>query len=515
MNETADFKILDCSLRDGGYYTNWDFSSSFVHTYLECLNSLPVDYIEIGYRSKPKAGYLGAYFYCPEYIMQQLKEISQKKLVIILNEKDVGPNNLEELLKPCKGIISMVRIAVAPERLSRVSPIAVIIKEMGFELSVNIMYLSQWNKETVFLQEIKGIGEIADFIYLVDSYGGMYPKAVGNWVSSVASSVPCQIGFHAHNNMELALANSLSAAEAGAGIIDATIVGMGRGAGNLKTELLLTSLESQGKVQVDYDRLSQVVDQFSELQKQYQWGPNLAYMVSGANSLPQQEVMAQLNKRFYTLGSIVRGVSNRSKGKRDNLHLREFEPTENFETVVIVGGGPSGSMVAEAVGKLLISRPSSCIIHSSSRNAAAFKEIENHQFHCLEGNEGQRLESVYKNLKGSSKTAVLPPFPRSMGTYIPKELEDNAYQLKSISFSDRFTESATALAIETALKLKAQHLFFVGYDGYEGHVTNSEMELFMENDFLFERLRELQLPVFSLTPTKYPNLRQQSIYTLL
>ncbi len=79
------FKILDCTIRDGGYYTNWDFDKSVITEYCISMESLPIDYIEVGYRSIPLEGYLGEYFYCPEHVMAELKRMMpSKKLVIIL-----------------------------------------------------------------------------------------------------------------------------------------------------------------------------------------------------------------------------------------------------------------------------------------------------------------------------------------------------------------------------------------------------------------------------------------------
>src|SRR5688572_25334677 len=101
------FKILDCTLRDGGYYTNWDFSPELVQTYFKSFNDLPVDYLEIGYRSNPMDEYLGQYFYCPVYVMEQARQLSKKKLVIILDEKNVKPEHVSTLLKPCVGLIDM------------------------------------------------------------------------------------------------------------------------------------------------------------------------------------------------------------------------------------------------------------------------------------------------------------------------------------------------------------------------------------------------------------------------
>ena len=136
-------KILDCTLRDGGYYTNWDFNKELVNTYIQSFNELPVDYLEIGYRSNPMKGYLGEYFYSPLYVMEGLKNSSNKKLVIILDEKDVRPEQVNELLKPCVGLIDMVRIAIDPQNFKRALALAVAIKLLGFEVGFNVMYMSK------------------------------------------------------------------------------------------------------------------------------------------------------------------------------------------------------------------------------------------------------------------------------------------------------------------------------------------------------------------------------------
>ena len=89
-------KILDCTLRDGGYYTNWDFDKDIVKTYFDSFNSLPVEYLEIGYRSNPLKGYLGEYFYCPDYVLQQAKQMTNKKLVITISQpgKETGARSI-------------------------------------------------------------------------------------------------------------------------------------------------------------------------------------------------------------------------------------------------------------------------------------------------------------------------------------------------------------------------------------------------------------------------------------
>jgi len=515
MQKNSKLLILDCSLRDGGYYTNWDFPDSFVKEYLKRMNGLPVDYIEIGYRSTPKPGYLGAYYYSPPHILDLLIENSDKKLAVMLNSKDIIGLNLENLMAPCIGKISMVRIAVATENLVEMPEIVSKLKRMKFEVALNLMYLSKWWREPTFISDLQLFSSNLDFLYLVDSYGGMLPSDVQQIFKLFGEETDLELGFHAHNNLELALANSQMAIDHGAQIVDCTLTGMGRGAGNLKTELLLTVLNKNRSLDLDFDELSKAVSLFIPLKDQYQWGTNLAYMVSGANSLPQQEVMGQISKRFYSLNSIVRGVDNRSKGIMDNLQLREFYSKDKFSSALIIGGGPSSSDHAPGILLFLKENKDICVIHASSRNVVTYRELQGIQYHCLVGNEGHRLENSYSNLESGEKIAVLPPFPRTMGTYIPPALEDSAFQLKGGVYMSRFPESVTALAVETAKELGVKTFYFVGYDGYTQQIKPSELELFQENEMIFEMMETSGEQFSALTPTKYTRLHQESVYSYL
>ncbi len=509
-------KILDCTLRDGGYYTNWDFEKEIANTYFESFNNLPVEYLEIGYRSNPLKGYLGEYFYCPDYVLQHAKAISNKKLVIILNEKDVRVEHLENLLRPCVGLIDMVRIAIDPQQLKRAIGLAEGIKKMGFEVGFNVMYMSTWSTQKEFLNEIPLVNDVTDYFYMVDSFGGVYPEDVKATFDLVRSKTNVKIGFHGHNNMELGLINTLTAIECGADMVDVTITGMGRGAGNLKTELLLTALNAKGKLDFDFNPLSKVVDTFSKLQEEHQWGTNLPYMVSGANSLPQKDVMEWVGKRYYSFNSIIRALNNQSKGIEDNYQLPKFDFTKaTTENVIIIGGGPSVVKQAEAINTFIAKNKNCTIIYASSKNASSIDAKLLEHFYCLVGNEGHRLEDVFQG-KFEGGKCILPPFPRKMGTYIPQSFQENAFELEEVNFSNKFQDSHTALALQTAINLGAKKAYFIGYDGYSGSaISQKEQELFLENQFLFDKAMSKGLACVSLTPTTYGNLAQESIFALV
>jgi 4-hydroxy 2-oxovalerate aldolase len=514
----GNLKILDCTLRDGGYYTNWDFGKELTEVYFKAFNELPVDYLEIGYRNNPMHEYLGEYFYCPIYVLEETRRLSNKKLVIILDEKNVRPEHVETLLKPCVGLIDMVRIALDPEQFGRALKLAEQIKKHGFEIGFNVMYMSKWKQYKTFLDEIKYVNDVADYFYMVDSYGGVYPKDVQETVDLIKQRTNCKIGFHGHNNLELALINSLTAVECGADIIDATITGMGRGAGNLKTELLLTALNSREDVKVDFNALSQVVDGFEKLQQHHGWGTNLPYMVSGANSLPQKDVMEWVTRRFYSFNSIIRALNNQKEKIQDNKKLPIFTPSSKNATVIIIGGGPNARQHQKAVKEFIKkTRTDIGIIHASSKNAASYQDLKVDQYFCLVGNEGHRLEKVFNDLSHFNGQCVLPPFPRKMGTYIPEAILDKSFELEAIDFTDRLKDSHTALALQTAKNLGAKEIFLVGYDGYqEQTISQLEKNLSDENEFLFDSFRNQTKSTFSsLTPTNYKGLPVTSVYSFL
>ena len=509
-------KILDCTLRDGGYYTNWDFDKKLVQTYIEAFNELPVEYLEIGYRSIPLEGYLGEYFYLPLYVLQQIKLQTNKKLVVIFNEKDIRANDVHELLTPCVGFVDMVRIAIDPKNIQRAIILAKEIKKLGFQVGFNVMYMSAWKEQKDFLEFLPEVKGVADYFYMVDSYGGVYPEDVKEIYNLVKSYVDVPIGFHGHNNLELALINTLTAIECGAEMVDATVMGMGRGAGNLKIELLLTALNAKGKLKFDFNSLSKVVDAFEMLHKKYEWGTNLPYMFSGAHSLPQKEVMDWVGKRYYSFNSIIRALDNQSKGKVDNDQL----PFLNLDSgirqgkVLIVGGGPSVTLHKEAIIAFLAKEPDMIVIHASAKNAMSYKSLENRQIFCLVGNEGHRMEEVFSGALPDTAISVLPPFPRKMGTYIPSNLMNRSFELEKVNFCNRFQDSHTAIALQTALEVGASVVYIIGYDGYDSaEVKTKEHELFIENEFLFSAFKATGINLISLTNTKYEEVSVNSIFS--
>ena len=508
-------KLLDCTIRDGGYYTNWDFDNDLIVEYASLMESLPIEYIEVGYRSITLEGYLGKYYYCPVYVLEELKCLMpSKKLVIILNEKDIRVEHLEELLLPIKPLVTLIRMAVDPKNFGRAIILAKAVKAMGFEVAFNVMYMSNWKNDPSFLNLLDELENTLDFFYMVDSFGGILPNEVKEIIKLVQSKTKVPLGFHGHDNLSMGLINSITAMEEGCEIIDSTITGMGRGAGNLKTELLLTYLESQNKIKLNFNLLTQVVDNFSLMQKKYGWGSTLPYMVSGAYSLPQKDVMSWVTNGKYSFNTIIRALKNLTKGIKDNENFKLLNEDLKQDSVILIGGGPSIRKHFDAITQFINSNKSVVLVHASSKHSNLFKEFSNKQYFCLVGNEGYRMENVFEGNYNKNISCILPPFPRTMGTFVPNSLKQVTSQLDKYDFTSLNINSHTSVALQLIKKLNFKRVFVVGYDGYNNNlIDNRKQELLDENNKLFDDFLRLKgVAVESLFDTVY-SIPKCSIYS--
>ena len=507
-------KILDCTLRDGGYYTNWDFESSLVDTYLAAVNQLPIDYIEVGYRNLPQDEYMGEYGYCPVATLQHVRKQCSKKIAVMLNEKSTKVEDLGQLLSPIEGLVDMVRLAVDPKNFDRAASLAKEIKKRyDVEVAFNVMYMSTWKNG--FYDKLHQLNGIVDLFCMVDSYGSITPQEAKTITERVKVELQCQVGFHGHNNLQLGLINTLTAIECGVDFVDGTIRGMGRGAGNLNIELLLTYLNKHQDLKIDFNVLGDVVSAYEPLQQQYQWGTSLPYMLSGANSIPQKDVMEWVQNRIYSFNNIVRALDNRKGHIVDNAKYPVYTATHKYSCALIIGGGSMVQRHLSAIKTFIEKNTDTVVIFATSRYAAQFRDVRCDKFYVLVGNESKRLEQSIPEL-GNAEKCILPPYPRTMGTDVPEMAKEQTYELESISFIDKYQDSCTSIAVEIAKEITDGEIYVVGYDGYrDAKLSDKEIKLTRENEEIFERFASMGKLLVSLTPSLYKQLETKSIYSIL
>jgi 4-hydroxy 2-oxovalerate aldolase len=237
---------LDVTLRDGGYRNNFDFPLDYaVHHARESV-AAGIDWVEIGYRNgsfKPKPGIGRTGEGGDDYIRALAEVIAPERICMILHPKNVTNDDLERMYEAGVRLVRFCLPSGAPE-----AGLAMLAKAagIGFTTTVNITRVSQLDRRRLVDLAASSGDAGADVVYLADSNGSLLPDEVSRLVTLVRSVTHCAVGLHAHNNLGLALANAIAAVEAGATWIDSSILGMGKGPGNLITEQWLAYLGRGG-----------------------------------------------------------------------------------------------------------------------------------------------------------------------------------------------------------------------------------------------------------------------------
>jgi len=296
--------LLDCTLRDGGYYTNWNFEPQMVKDLIQALDLSKVDVIELGYKSPVKGG---KYRKCNDRFIWDVlgyKLPVHSKLAFMIDAKDfikgdgIDYSLIDDVIHEKENSpFQICRLAIKHSEIEFAYSIGSYIKEKGYDLVVNLMGISLLNDEQINQFGVfAGLRPLA--LYFADSYGNLTPTRTKELVG-MFKEFNVEVGVHTHDNLGLAFANCLSAMEEGATWIDGTLLGMGRGVGNVKTEQLVTYDEYTNR---NYSSapLHSVIDNWMiPLKNTHKWGFTHNYMVSGLQHIhplyPQTLQQSHLN----------------------------------------------------------------------------------------------------------------------------------------------------------------------------------------------------------------------------
>jgi len=276
-------EILDCTIRDGGYVNNWNFDLKLVRESYRALSKAGVDYVELGYHGTEK--YFdkktnGCFrFSAPDDIKEICQGILGAKVSLMV---DFGKFDTSDLSSYKDTPVKLIRLAFYKNSIKEALEEATRIKKMGFVVSANLMGFSTYTPSELkkLINLLAGVN--LDYVYIADTYGSMLPNDVINSYKSLLKLKHVRWGYHPHNNLQMSFANTLAAIDAGVKIVDSSIFGMGRGAGNLPTEILLAYLQNSKPYKYNAVPVLNLIDHFyADLHRQYRWGYNLAYMISG------------------------------------------------------------------------------------------------------------------------------------------------------------------------------------------------------------------------------------------
>jgi 4-hydroxy 2-oxovalerate aldolase len=302
-----DIKVLDCSIRDGGLMNNHRFEDGFVRAVYQTCVDAGVDYMELGYKGSKRIfapDEFGAWKYCDEDDVRRIVDDNPTSLKLAVMA-DVGKTDYhEDILPKERSIIDVVRVAAYIHQIPAAIDMIQDAHDKGYETTINLMAVSAVHED-----DLDGALEAmaktdVGTIYLVDSFGAFYSEeieALARKYLTTTRATGKQLGIHTHNNQQLAYANTIAAIVQGANRLDATIAGLGRGAGNCPLELLIGFLKNPA---YRLRPILQCIEQHvAPLRQTMDWGYDIPYMITGQLNQHPRDAMRFLESKKP--GSIV------------------------------------------------------------------------------------------------------------------------------------------------------------------------------------------------------------------
>ncbi|MBM3249293.1 MAG: nucleoid-structuring protein H-NS [Candidatus Omnitrophica bacterium] len=277
-------KILDCTIRDGGLINNHDFDLHFVRALYKSLSDAGIDYMEIGYKNSrrlfnPKE--YGKWKFCEEDdIKRTIEGIESDKMKLSVMV-DVDRVDIDDVKPKKESPVDMIRVASYVKDIDKAIFLCNHFADKGYETTINIMAISRAldNELNEALHQLEEECK-AGVVYVVDSFGSLYQETTEFLIKKARHILKTkEVGIHAHNNQQLAFANTIEAIIHDANYLDATVYGLGRAAGNCPLELLLGFLKNpKFDIRPVLDIISK---EFIPLRDKMEWGYIIPYAITG------------------------------------------------------------------------------------------------------------------------------------------------------------------------------------------------------------------------------------------
>lgn len=307
LSVRQDIRVVDATIRDGGLCNDFRFDDKFVKDLYAANVKAGVDYMEFGYKASREIfdeKDFGKWKFCKDEDIRKIVGDNKTNLKIAVMA-DVGRTDFKtDIISKKDSPIDLIRVATYINTIPAAIEMIEDAAKKGYETTINIMAVSKARTEDI-KAALEALGKTpVNAFYIVDSYGSIYPeeaRRLADMYGEIAEKYKKSVGIHAHNNQQLAFANTIEAMTYGASYLDATVDGMGRGAGNCALELLLGFLKNP-KYKVD--PIVKIIEEHtSKLREQgVKWGYDIPYMLTGqynTHPRPAIQFVKEDRKDYY------------------------------------------------------------------------------------------------------------------------------------------------------------------------------------------------------------------------
>lgn len=486
-------RLLDCTLRDGGYCNDWMFGEDNIQTIVNGLLDANIDIIECGYISQKKTFNINRTQYTSfEQVARFIPSNREGKLFIAMI--NYGEFDIEDIPEYDGSSIEGIRVTFHKKEREEGLEFCKQIKKKGYKVFVQGMVSLSYTDEE-FIDLIRKTNEIEPYaFYIVDSFGMMKGKDLIRlfYTAEHNLSSNIHIGFHSHNNMQLAYSNCLSLVQVCGNrsiIIDASVYGMGRGAGNLNTELFTQYLNENHNAEYNLKPLLNIVDEILDaFYKKNYWGYSLPNYISAKNNAHPNYARFLDDKKTLT----VEDMENIFQLMDDDKKV-EFEKgyIEELYTRYLATGKIQDERKDELSEKLSGMRV--LLIAPGRSIAEEKKKVENcaKDAVCISVNFDYPLSDYiflsnlrrYRELdKDSYSKCIVTSNIINDGVFIQTKYRDLVNDVEAVK------DNAGLMAIKFLMSYNVKEIMLAGFDGYshetEENYVDKHMEMITRNAIL-------------------------------
>ena len=490
-------KILDCTLRDGGYCNNWEFGKDNIKKIIGGLSDAGIDIIECGFLTEKTVHTENiSKFNTIEEISKILPIERKIDFVCMVN---YGEYNIKKIPERSEQSVDGIRLAFHKKDISGAMQIGEIIKKKGYDLYLQPMVSLNYTDEE-FLSLIKWSNVLSPHaFYIVDSFGVMKQKELIRLFYLVEHNLSrnIAIGFHSHNNMQLAYSNAQALLTNGSEhslIIDSSVFGMGRGAGNLNTEIFVEYLNDYYKKNYDIKPLLNIIDEILQIfYKRDYWGyslpnylsakynthPNYASYLDTKKTLTMENMdeifsMMEDAKRVSYDEDYIEKLYMRymTSGEVQEIHLSELKEQIKDKTILIIAPGKSSMIEKE---KITIA-----IKEGAMPISVNFDYAESDTKYIFLSNLRRYRELPKDKLVKCIVTSNIPSLDAYVKTGYRELLNSNTTVM----------DNAGLMLIKFMIKLGCGKILLAGLDGYSYDISSNYMSDRMQTDTTIEWIKK-------------------------
>jgi len=325
-----NIELLDCTLRDGGYVNDWEFGHDNIVILFERLVSSEVDYIEIGFMDDRRVIDENRSIAPGTAAMSSIYEGLDKKKAFVVGMIDYGTCDIS-LIQPQKDtIMDGIRVIFKKQKMHEAVSYMKQIKALGYKVFCQAVSITSYNDRE--LEElIELVNDLDPYAFsLVDTYGLLHKEQLMHYYNfaNIHLNEDIRLGYHAHNNFQLAFANCVELIETADDsrqiLIDGTLYGMGKSAGNAPVELLANYMNSHLGKHYHVNQMLEAIDvTIMDIYKKVPWGYNMKFFVSASNDCHPNYVTFLMDKKKLSMSSINH-ILAKLEGEKKLLYDQDY-----------------------------------------------------------------------------------------------------------------------------------------------------------------------------------------------